>query len=226
MTMTSDDFLYIEDNKVMVSDIAMQIPEFKDFKRYDNSTNKVYFYSAMSYIFYVYKVFGENRSYLYNLSLPQRKMQAVQRHTGSYKEVTDFDGNKWVDKCIDAYMRYSRTRSEVLFDALKEDIDKFMEYVYNIPHTIKQHRTTRVKQLDGKGDSIERVMDVEIEIANTKERIEALKQAKDLNDLYKSILNDVMKDHKIKKINARRFEDPTEVNKINIPEGEFPISAE
>lgn len=224
--MTSDDFLYIEDGKVKVSDIAMQIPEFKDFRRYDTSTNKVFFGYAMNYIFYVYKVFGESRSYLYNLSLPQRQANTVERHTGRWKSISDFEGNDWVRKCIDAYLRYSRTRVEVLFDALKEDIDMFTLYVQEIPHSIKKMVNTRVKHKDGSGSVVERIQDVEIEIANTKERLEALKQAKDLDELYKKTLADVLRDQKLKKTNSRMFESPEDVSKINIPKDEFPVSKE
>lgn len=224
--MNEDDFLYIEDGQVKVSDMAMQIPEFKDFRRYDTSTNKVFFYSTMSYIYYVYKVFGQEKSYLFNLSLPQRKSNCVKRHTGSYKKVSDFDGNKWVDLCVEAYLRYTRTRSEILFDALKDDIDRFTDYVQSIPHSIKKIVKTSIKVLGDDNLPEERIIDVEIEIANTKERLDALKQAKDLDDLYKRSLADVLKDGKRKKTMAHMFEDVDQVKRINIPEEEFPVSSE
>lgn len=224
--MGEEDFLYIEEGQVKVSDMAMQIPEFKDFKRYDTSTNKVFFSCAMSYIYYVYKVFGEERSYLFNLSLPQRKSNAVKRHTGAYREVSDFDGNKWVDLCVEAYLRFTRTRSEILFDALKDDIDRFTDYVQDIPHSIKKKVKTSVKVLGDDNLPEDRIIDVDIEIANTKERLEALKQAKDLDDLYKRSLADVLKDGKRKKTQARMFEDVREVKRFNIPEEEFPVSSE
>jgi len=224
--MEADDFLYVENGQVKVSDMAMQIPEFKDFKRYDSSTNKVFFNCAMSYIFYVYKVFGENRSYMYNMSLPQRKAKAVKHHTGTYKNLSDFEDNKWVRACVEAYLLYSRTRSEVLFDALKNDIDRYIDYVQNIPHSFKKTVKVGVNVLNEDNKLEERLMDVEVEVANTKERLEALKQAKDLDDLYKRSLADVNKDAKLKKVNSRRFENPVEVSKIVIDDNEFPISAE
>lgn len=224
--MTADDFIYLEDNQVKVSDMAMQIPEFKDFKRYDTSTNKVFFNCAMSYIFYVYKVFGDNKSYMYNLSLPQRKSNTVKRHTGLYKNLSDFEDNKWVSKCVEAYLRYSRTRSEVLFDALKEDIDHYIDYVQNIPHYIHKKVKVPVKRLNEDNMIEEMMVDIEVEVANTRDRLEALKQAKDLDDLYKRSLADVMKDAKAKKTNSRMFEDPVEVKKISIPEEEYPMSNE
>lgn len=219
------EFLYTEDGVVKVSDMAMQMPEFKDFRRYDMSTNKVFFYSAMSYIFYVYQVFGDDRSYMFNMPLQQRKLKAVRHHTGTYKKLSDFEDNKWVKKCVEAYLLYSRTRSEVLFDALKEDIDRYIDYVQSIPHAIIKTVTVPVKVKEG-GKTTTEYREVEIEVANTKERLEALKQAKDLDDLYKRSLADVMKDAKIKKVNSRRFENPVEVSKIAISDKEFPISTQ
>ena len=99
--MSTELFLYTEDWVVKVSDIEFQIPEFREFRRYDTTTNKVFFYSAMSYIYYVYQVFGDDRSYMYNMSLTQRKLRAVKFHTGRWTKVEDFDDNKWVQKCGD-----------------------------------------------------------------------------------------------------------------------------
>lgn len=223
--MSTELFLYTEDGVVKVSDMAFQIPEFRDFRRYDTTTNKVFFYSAMSYIFYVYQVFGDDRSYMYNMSLTQRKLRAVKFHTGRWTKVEDFDDNKWVQKCVEIYLEISRTRSEVLFDAFKTDIDHFMDYVQNIPHTIKQSVSVPVKYKED-GKTKERIEIVEVDISNTEERLKALKQAKDLDDLYKRLLADVQKDAKMKKVNSRRFENPVEVSKINISDKEFPIAAE
>jgi uncharacterized FlgJ-related protein len=91
-----EDFLYLEDGVVKVSEMAMQIPEFKDFRRYDTSLNKVFFNKAMSYIYYVYKVFGEEKSYLKNSPLQLRRQQTVKHHTGTFKNVSDFEDNDWV----------------------------------------------------------------------------------------------------------------------------------
>ena len=115
-----EDYLYLEDGVVKVSEMAMQIPEFKEFKRYDTSTNKVFFNKAMAYIYYVYKVFGEEQSYLKNAPLQQRRQQTVKHHTGTYKSISDFEDNDWVKKCIDSYLKFSRTPNEMMFDALKE----------------------------------------------------------------------------------------------------------
>jgi midasin (ATPase involved in ribosome maturation) len=64
---------------------------------------------------------------------------------------------------------------------------------------------------------------VEIEIPNTKERMEALKQASDLNDYYNKLLSEVKKDGRRKKSATRIFEDKNEVAKIHLNE-EFPTS--
>jgi len=219
-----EDFLYLEEGVVKVSEMALQIPEFKEFKRYDTSVNKVFFNKAMSYIYYVYKVFGEEQSYLKNTPLHHRRQQAVKQHTGTYKSVSDFEDNVWVKKCIDSYLSYSRTINEIMFDALKEDIEHYINYVQTIPVNIKKTIKVPHKELDEDGETtIIRMHDVEIEIPNIKERLEALKQASDLNEYYNKLSLEVKKDNKNKKSQARIFEDKNTVDKLQIS-NDFPIA--
>ena len=219
-----EDYLYLEDGVIKVSEMAMQIPEFKEFKRYDTSTNKVFFNKAMAYIYYVYKVFGEEQSYLKNAPLQQRRQQTVRHHTGTYKNISDFEDNEWVKKCIESYITYSRTPNEAMFDTLKEDIELFVRSVQLIPHFIKKNIKVPHDELDDDGKTIiKRMHDVEIEIANTKERLEALKQASDLNDYYNRLAAEVRKDAKKKKSMARMYEDKSVVAKINLSD-EFPTA--
>lgn len=224
----TEDYLYLEDGIVKVSEMAMQIPEFKEFRRYDTSTNKVFFNKAMAYIYYVYKVFGDEQSYLKNSPIQQRRQQAVRHHTGSYKNVSDFEGNQWVVSCIESYLKFSRTRSEIMFDTLKDDIDRYIDSVQKIPHTIKKTIKVPYKVLDEDDpdgvNTIVKMFDVEIDIANTKERLEALKQASDLNDYYNKLQLDVNKDSKKKGSMTRLFEDKDKVAKIQISKEEFPTA--
>jgi len=220
----TEDYLYLEDGVVKVSDMAMQIPEFKDFRRYDTSLNKVFFNKAMAYIYYVYKVFGDEQSYLKNSPIQQRRQQTVKYHTGSYKSVSDFEENEWVKKCIASYLEFSRTSNEIMFDTLKEDLQQYINYVQTIPHTLKKIIRVPHNEFDDDGvTTIIRMHDVEIEIPNTKERMEALKQASDLNDYYNKLLSEVKKDGRRKKSATRIFEDKNEVAKIHLNE-EFPTS--
>lgn len=219
-----EDYLYLEDGIIKVSEMAMQIPEFKEFKRYDTSTNKVFFNKAMAYIYYVYKVFGEEQSYLKNAPLQQRRQQTVRHHTGTYKSISDFEDNEWVKKCIDSYLTFSRTPNEIMFDALKEDLEHYINYVQTIPVNIKKIIRVPHNEFDDDGvTKIIRMHDVEIEIPNIKERLEALKQASDLNEYYNKLAADVRKDAKKKKSMARMYEDKSVVAKINLSE-EFPTA--
>jgi hypothetical protein len=217
-----DEFLYLEDGVIKVSEMTMEIPEFKDFKRYDTSTNKVFFYKSMAYIYYTYKVFGTNRSYLHNLPLPQRRLQTVKHHTGSYKKVSDFEDNKWVKECIEAYLKYSRTANENMFDTLKDDIEMFVELINKTPHVIKQ-KVTIYRKLD-KDDKFETPIEVEIEIPNTEKRLSLLKQASDINELFQKKYKDVQKDQEKKRRSGVTMFEDKEVLK-DIPLTEIPKAA-
>jgi hypothetical protein len=216
-----EDFIYLDSGEIKVSESAMMIPEFKDLKRYDRSTNKVWFDAVMSYIYFVYKIFGENVSYLSNTPIHQRKVQAVKNHTGKYNELSLFENDERVQAAINAYLRFSRTRSEMLFDALKEDIDRFTDYVQSIPSFIKKNISVPVKEHDG-DTTIERMHTIEIEIANTKERIEAIKGAKELDELYKKTYKETQKDAKINSANIKLFESKDSIKKMAFNSSDIP----
>ena len=226
------DFLMMNNGKVEVTELGMQIPEFKDFKRYDTSTNKTYFEKAMSYIYYVYQIFGDDKSYMHNSPLMQRQLGAVKNHTGNYKSVSDFEENKWCKSCIEAYIRHSRTPSELLFDALKDDFEEFMKYVqkipayltvtFKVPHVYK----TLSEEDPSKEITVERMFDTSKQIPNVKERIEALKQANDLNELYKKTLQQVDKDSRQKKNTTYLFEDKEYSSRVLNTDSSFPVSQE
>ena len=214
------DFLYLEDGAVKVTEMAMEIEEFKQFKRYDRSERNVFFNKAMTYIFYVYQIYGEgkDRSYMFNQALPQRRMLTVKLHTGAYKKVSDFEENEWVKKCINAYQQYSLTQNMKMFDRLKEDIERFIDLVNDTPYTIKQNVVVYKRIVP---DGPEEPITVEIEIPNINARIDLVKKASDLNDLFNKKFADALKDQSKKKSkNVSLFEDKDYVK--TIPMSEIP----
>ena len=225
------DFLYIENGVVKVTDMCMEIEEFKQFKRYDRSEKNIFFQKAMAYIFYVYQIYDSSKpedgkvfkSYMFNQPLPQRKIQTVKQHTGPYKTVSDFEDNKYVKACIEAYLKYSMTQNMKMFDRLKEDIERFIDMVNETPYTIKQKVTVEKQVFD---DGPMELIDVVIEIPNINSRIDLVKRASDLNDLFNKKLTDAMKDLSKKKSNNNisLFEDKEYIK--TIPLNEIPMATE
>ena len=215
------DILYFKEGKICITEIGMEIDEFKNFKRYDTSTNKSFFQYALNYIFYVYQIFeeGDDKSYMSNMPLPARKIDAVKKHCGPHTKVVDFEENKWVKECIDAYKRYTYTQNMYMFDALKEDIFRFTEMVNKIPYTYKVKRVVYKKILD---DGPEEPIEIEIEVPYVKERIDTVKKAVELNDLFKKAEKDAKKDVDAKRRTTRLFEDPEYVK--TIPLGDIPVA--
>jgi len=215
------DLIYLEDKSVKVSDSAMQIQEFKDFKRYDRSKDGIFFDKAMIYIFFVYKVFGsdsEQVSYLSNLPLSQRKMVAAKSHTSPYT-LSEFEENKYVQKCVEAYLLYARTQNERLLDSLKEDLAKYTSYVEEMPMVITKSVPVRVKV---PGEDRFESTTVDVEIPNTKARLDALKDVQTYRDMYNKLEQQTRNDQKIKVQQARLLEDK-DVSKMISTEG-FPSS--
>ena len=110
-----------------------------------------------------------------------------------------------------------------MFDRLKEDIERFIDMVNETPYTIKQKVTVEKQILD---DGPMELIDVIIEIPNINSRIDLVKKASDLNDLFNKKLTDAMKDLSKKKSNNNisLFEDK-EYTKT-IPLNEIPMAPE
>jgi ASC-1-like (ASCH) protein len=219
-----NDLIYLEDGKVKVSESAMQIQEFKDFKRYDRSANGVFFQKAMNYIFFVYKVFGsnkENKSYLSNLPLSQRKIIATKTHCQPYS-LSDMEESKYVKACVEAYLLYSRTQSERLLDALKEDLNRYIEYVETIPLEIKKTVNVEVNYNDSEGNRRTDIVPVEVEIPNVEVRLKGVKDVQTYREMYSKLEQQADRDQKIKQTQSRLFEDPNATKMIHL-EG-FPVA--
>lgn len=209
------DLLYLEDGKVKLSESAQQIQEFIDFKRYDRSDDKVFFWKAMNYIYYVYKVFGadgEAVSYLHNLPLSQRKVLAVQSHCSPYT-LHQMEENKWVQGCVNAYLLYSRTQNERLLDAFKDDLAKYIAYVETIP--LELMGKAKVKGINPNTGDYEDML-VEVPVPNIQPRLDALKSAHEYRKMYLEWEKLAQKDMKVKRSQARLFEDEKVVKTINI----------
>lgn len=207
-----DDILYLEEGKVKVSDTGMQIPEFKDYKQYDRSVNKEDFYLAMTYIFYVYKIFGntKNMSPYSNMPLKQRQVYTCKNHTKG-KGVDYFESNTRIKHCIDAYTTYSRTQAERMLDTFKQDMEDFIIYVQSIPTTITKTVVVRA-QVPGE-DRYENV-DVEIDIPNLDIRMSTLKKAIDYQNMFNKWAKDAKNDGIKKNEQTRLYERPQDLEKV------------
>lgn len=219
-----NDLIYLEDNKIKVSDSAMQIHEFKDFKRYDRSEKNNFFDKAMAYIFFVYKVFGydkENISPFANLPLNQRKLIASRKYISPYT-LEDMETSKYVQQCVECFLHYSRTQAERLLDSFKEDVDKYISYVETIPTVIKKTMKYEfeIPGSNGQHDTV----DIEIEIPNIQTRMDALKSAQQYREMYLKWQLQVNKDNNIKRARGKLFENPEDIKKIDT--SGFPISNE
>lgn len=208
------DLVYLENGKIFVSESAMQIQEFIDFKRYDRSEGKAFFEKAMAYIYFVYKVFGlegENVSYLHNLPLAQRKIIAVRDHCKPYT-LHDMEENRWVNGCVQAYMNYSYTAADRLLDAYKTDVDKYVQYVQSIP--IEHTAEKKVVYKDPVTNE-DMTTTITINVPNIQERMSALKSAQEYSKLFLEWSKQSQRDQRIKRSQARLFEDDKVVKNIN-----------
>ena len=217
-----DDILYLEDGKVKISDTGMQIPEFKEFKQYDRSVNKEDFYLSITYIFYVYKVFGntKNKSPFSNMPFKQRQVYTCKNYTKG-KSVDYFESHKYTRRCAEAYERYCRTQAERMLDTFKQDVDDFIIYVQSIPTTITKKVYVNAK-VPGE-DRYEQV-EVEVEIPNLDIRMKTIKDAQAYQELFIKWEKTTKKDGERKNMQTKLYERPEDMEKV--PMDGFTIASE
>lgn len=220
-----NDILVLKNGKVEITPEGMCIPEFKDFRRYDSSTNKSFFDFAMNYIYFVYDIYGEERSYLHNLPVYQRKLRAVADHTGPHKDIDIFDKNKHVKACIDQFLSLTWTSNERLLDAMRDDIERFIAHVQSIPHEFKEKVLVEIHNPESEDPDNMIKIPVEVKVPYIEGRINALKKASDLKEMYDKIFVNVQKDGKKKNSNKKyMFEDSNFTKKI--PTNNIAVSEE
>lgn len=207
-----NDFLYLDNGNVNVSDAAMEIPSFKNCKRYDTSPNKRYFQYVLNYIYFVYQIYGEDASYLAELPLNLRKKKTVEEHTGNYKKVSDFEDNQLVVKCITDYLQYTRTSNENMLDQLKDDVEAYINYCRSIPLTIKE----KIKVDRPDPNNPDEIVPIEflIDVPNSERRLKALEGAEKYSDMYDRLKAKVVKDSKKKRNTNFMFENKEITDRI------------
>lgn len=186
-------FDFVE-GKVTVLPEAMTLPEVRTLWDEDKTRGKQYFHMYMTYIFFVYRVDGIYK----NMYLTTRKRAAcinqLQKKEDYWQEIEE---KPTVKAMIKWYNDHSKTKEEQLLDALDEDIDKYIEYLKNIPYT-RSVRVEEKKNGDGDISVVFRSED------NSDEKMKAIKNSKDLI-LYRKELKKLVKESMVNKKRAKQF---------------------
>jgi hypothetical protein len=181
------------DGKVELLPEAMTLPEVKVLWDEDKTRGKQYFHLYITYIFFVYRIDGIYK----NMYLTSRKRQAC---VNQLKKPEDYwqeiESKPTVAALIKWYNDNSKTKEEQLLEALDEDIDKYIEYLKNIPYA----RQVRVEEKQGDGEIVVSYKSSD----NSDEKMKAIRNSKDLI-LYRKELKKMVKDSGVNKKRAKQF---------------------
>lgn len=186
-------FDFIE-GKVEILPEAMTLPEVKALWDEDKTRGKQYFHMYMTYIFFVYRSDGIYK----NMYLTTRKrstcVNQLQKSEDYWQEI---EGKATVKALIEWYEKNSKTKEEQLLEALDDDIERYMEYLKNMPYS-RQVRVEEKKNGDGGVTVAFRHED------NSDEKMKAIKNSKELV-LYRKELKKLVKDAGINKKRGKQF---------------------
>ena len=191
-----------EDGKVNLLPEAMTLPEVKTLWREDKTSSKTTFNLIITYIYFVYRI----DTIYKNMYLTTRKRATCVNQLGKSEDYwKDIEDKESVKLLIDWYTNNAKSKEEQLLDALDDDIDKYIEYLKNIPYTKK------VRVEETKNDETGEVTTSYKNEDNSDEKMKAIKNSKDLL-LYRKELKKLVKDtnagkKKGKQFRTRRFEE-------------------
>lgn len=177
---------------------AKNIDVIKVLREKDKTEDKVYFKNALKYIYHTYV-----KDHMFaNLSISERKVKTSEIYLGG-KDYKVFDEDGCVRDVVGLYVSLEYSQNEWTYEQLKNDIENIKKSINDIP--IK-------KMIDfdndvdiectcshcGKPFASSVNLKTKVEVDNTKERMDALKQILTLQDMKEKFSNIIIRDRKTK----------------------------
>lgn len=200
--MISGDILYIDSGVIKMVEEGLAIESFRELYEGDKNKGKPLF---KKYIEAIWRVYSKDAPYYFSTST-QERISEYNRKVSDKKGWGALVKDERFNKCVEDYVKHVKSRYDIQYEKLMDDIDAQIEFLQNIPMTKKGKRTTEVENEDGTKEKII----VEVDVPNTEERSNAYKS---IRELYKTQddLQERMKSEgkKIIKKYVRIFDDPT-----------------
>lgn len=182
--------IYIKDGKAYLSEVADKLPEFKDLKESDKSRDKQWFHDVLMYIFSVYTFDGV----LKNLYPEQRKEYTINDILENRLKLKDVENNIYVNRAITKYTHLTMGFIKRDYEQTKVDIESLNNHISKIPFVKKILMKNQTVSFEYKGEFVTAVLDVPVEIDNSKEKSDALKLKEVLYDLEEKLKAKIIKE--------------------------------
>lgn len=201
-------FLYLEENKIKVSEEGWAIPLVKEIHDKDQTKTKWKFQDIITGLFFIYKP----ETIFDNLSLQNRENETSDKMLeGDWDE---YKKDKNVKKLIDLYRDLVTTPSIRNLERVKSDIDALHEHLSSIPMEIEENidRDVEVKMPDGTKQFVR--VKRKIRISNIEEKEKVYASFLRIHQTYEKLKALVEKELSAKKINKsmkRMYDKPMSV---------------
>ena len=191
--------LYLEKERVQITEEGMMLPEVKEIWNRDKHSAKPYFNKVITYLFWMYKKDGEYQNHPI-----KRRMELAGNMAGVNPK--DMEDCPHIRKLISAYVENETTLTERLYLGIKKDINDILEYVKDIPFVVKEkvEVDVDVPKFAGSTDTVKHTIKVEVEVDNTEKKWKAMERADKLIDFEEKIRKKVIKEAQLKRSGETR----------------------
>lgn len=201
-------FLYLDENKIKVSEEGWAIPLVKEIHDKDQTKAKWKFQDIITGLFFIYKP----ETIFDNLSLQNRENEVSDKMLeGDWDE---YKKDKNVKKLIDLYRDLVTTPSIRNLERVKSDMDALHEHLSSIPMEIDENidREVEVKLEDGTKRYVR--IKKRIKMSNIEEKEKVYASFLKIQTMYEKLKALVEKELSAKKINRsmkRMYDKPMSV---------------
>ena len=190
------EILYYDNNVVKMLEEGMSIPEFKSYYDSDTSKGKSRFKERMDLLWHVYS----KSSPYSDLSLSERIEIIDDKHLTRGRKWEDIIKDKKFNSCVSIYYKITRSREDIQFEKLMDDIDKYIEDISDIP--LKKKVTIKHEYPDPEDKDKTLVRPIKVDVLNTDERLNSqnvLMKMYDFSDKLKERIRSQSSDKKGKR---------------------------
>ncbi len=199
--MTRGEILYMESGQVQMTEEGLAISSFRDLYESDKNKGKPLF---KKYIDAIWTVYSKDAPNYYSTSELDRISHYNEKHSGK-KGWGSLVKDQRFNDCVKAYIEISKTRYDIQYEKLMDDIDREIEYLQNMPLEITVKQTVEIENEDGSVDKVFK----DVKIPNSEQRRKSHKAIKELFAMQDELKERIKQENKtiIKKY-VRIFDNP------------------
>jgi len=172
--MTRGEILYMESGQVQMTEEGLAFPSFRNLYESDKNRGKPLFKKYIDALWYVY---SKDAPSYYSTS----EIDRIAAYNA--RSITRGGWNSLIRDerflaCANEYVKHIKTRYDIQYEKLMDDIDREIEFLQNIPLTTKVKQTVEIE--DENGEIVKTFRDVEVPNSDARKNAH-----KSISELFK-----------------------------------------